>query len=172
LTAWSGAVSLSATATSYNSNQSEPMLTAVATPTLSGSGDQVALYDYTDATLFCSNSSGDSCGGLGPAPENGTRQYKAYVLTGTPPPSSLPTTGVLATSSVVTITNLGYVNTGLALTVTSRSYSVNDSVPSFSAVADPGLSGGYWLSVYDENGILQCSVSAPAATAAATRMRR
>jgi RHS repeat-associated protein len=154
-------VSLSATATSYNSNQSAPMLTAVATPTLSGSGDKVALYDFTNATLFCFSSNSDSCGGLGPAPENGTRQYKAYVLTGTPPASSLPTTGVLATSSLVTITNVGYVNTGLSLTATSRSYSVNDAVPSFSAVADPALSGGYYLSVYDDTGALQCSASAP-----------
>jgi hypothetical protein len=153
--AWSGTVSISATATSYNSNQSAPSLTALANPTLLSSGYKLAMYDQTNATLACTTSSSDSCTAPGPAPVNGTRKYVAYVLTGTPPASALPTTGIKATSVLVTITNLGYVSTTISLTASSRSYSVNDAVPTFTASVDPVVPGGYYLSVYDENGDLQ-----------------
>jgi hypothetical protein len=59
-------------------------------------------------------------------------------------------------SSSVTVANLGYVNQSISLNTTATSYTTNESAPTVTAQVSPSLSGGYALSVYNDDGWLIC----------------
>ncbi len=155
---WSGTATLTTSgSTEYSTNQSSPTYEASVSPNLSG-GYYLSVYDDLGHRV-CFVSSGGCSGYLGVA-MNTSRTYTAYVSYGYPANSGPPTNDVRATSGAVTVTNLGYVNSSITLTTSgSTEYSTNQSSPTYEASVSPNLSGGYYLSVYDDLGHRVCFVS-------------
>ena len=148
-------VSLTGSALSYNTNDATPTVAATVDP-IFAVGDVLAVYDDTGQLRCQKDRYSGSCQSVSaPAPVNGTRTYVAYIVTGTAP-SSGPPSNPVATSSPITISNVGYVNQGLTLTSPATSYTTNESPPTITAVVDPYMTGNYVMSVYDDTGALRC----------------
>jgi hypothetical protein len=154
---WSGSVSMTATAASYTTNDAQPRVTAVATPTLTA-GYKLSIYNDLGQQVCVPGDYDDPsrCSTLITAPLNGSRTFTAYVLYGAPPVTGPPTDDVRATSTTVTISNVGYVNSSLSLLSTVTSYGTNDAQPRVTALATPALTGGYKLSIYNDLGQQVC----------------
>ncbi len=156
-TPWSGEVTLTATGTSYTSNQSVPRYEATASPHLTG-GYYLSVYNDLGQRVCYIGTGYTQCTGSTGAPLNASRTYTAYVAYGTPPNVGPPTNDVRATSGSVTVTNLGYVNSSITLTTTATSYTSNQSTPRYEATVSPHLTAGYYLSVYNDLGQRVCYV--------------
>jgi hypothetical protein len=148
-------VDLSTTATNYTSNDPAPTLRATVDPIL-GFAQTVAAYDQNGQLRCQGDRYTASCWSVSaPAPENGTSTYTAYVIDGAAPTSGPPTSPA-ASSGPITIHNLGYLNTSLTLTSSVVTVTTEDPMPTLTAAADPGMSGSYVMSVYDNTGQLKC----------------
>jgi hypothetical protein len=139
---WSGTATLTASATSYTTNQSPPTYQASVSPSLTY-GYFLSVYNDLGQRA-CYVSSG-ACSGNLQAPLNESRSYTAYVSHGTPPSSGPPTNDVRATSSAVTVTKTGYAGT---LTLTTPNSVVDNGSIVVTVAAVPAPGSPYTVSIY------------------------
>ncbi|WP_407341987.1 RHS repeat-associated core domain-containing protein [Pengzhenrongella phosphoraccumulans] len=161
-TGWSGTVLLSVDRTQVDVHDPFATLTATVSPKLDGPY-WLSIYDEAGVLIAsCQNDAYGLCGSAATtltrrvyADTNVTRTFTAYVAQDAPE-GSLPTDDVRAISNTSSATNTGWSGTVL-LSVDRTQVDVHDPFATLTATVSPKLDGPYWLSIYDEAGVLIAS---------------
>lgn len=161
-TTWPGTVVVSVSTASVNVTDPRAVVTA-SVDTALVSPQWLALYDNTGQLVVACDSSQYRSAYTAACevfrlrqsttvviPTNSTRQYTAYVTAGQPP-SSAPTSGIVAVSQPVGVTNVGW-NGSITLTSSRTEVDASDTTAVLTATVDTKMAGPYWLSIYDSLG--------------------
>jgi hypothetical protein len=146
---WAGTVTLTTSQSTTDVNDPWASLTATASPQLSD-GLQMAIYDDTGHRVSPGGCYSTGCSAQVMPGTNAGRTYTAYV-SANPPDSGLPTSDVRATSTSVTVTNLGWTGT-IALATSTTTTDAGAPFASLTATPSTSMGGGYVMAIYDDTG--------------------
>ena len=159
-TGWNGHVSLTASATSLDVDNTVAVLTATVDTKMAG---PYWLSIYDSAGEFVGGCDGASTywavcttPGLGytvtvSVPANTTRTFTAFVSQLPLSNGSVPVNDVRAISEQIALANSGW-HGNVTLTASSTSLDANNTTAVLTATVDSKMAGPYWLSIYDSAG--------------------